>query len=194
MHGIIWTNTPQDIRPIWKYGFVWDGDKVFNKRINYVSSRTVNYIIKYVSKIDKEHPYYKTKVLTSKGIGANYVEKQKGQWNRNQYNGIDTKETYRTTTGHEIALPVYWRNKIYTEEEREKLWLQKLDKQERWICGEKIDISINDEEYNKTLQYYRKKNTQLGYGSNYKEWNQIDYENKRRELMRLTRIKNTNTG
>ena len=45
--------------------------------------------------------------------------------------------------GHKQALPIYWRNKIYSEEEREKLWLQKLDKKERYVNGQKIDISGN---------------------------------------------------
>ena len=32
-------------------------------------------------------------------------------------------------------------NKIYTDKERELLWLQMLDKKERYVCGERIDIS-----------------------------------------------------
>ena len=47
----------------------------------------------------------------------------------------ETKETYKNKTGHETALPIYYRNKIYNEEEREKLWIQKLDKEERWVGG-----------------------------------------------------------
>ena len=35
----------------------------------------------------------------------------------------------------EKGLPIYYRNLIYTEEEREKLWIEKLNKGERWIGG-----------------------------------------------------------
>ena len=45
--------------------------------------------------------------------------------NRNRdFNGVPVLaywETYRTSTGHKIAMPIYWRNKIYNDEEREKL-------------------------------------------------------------------------
>ena len=61
-----------------------------------------------------------------------------------------------------MALPIYYRNKIYTEEEKEKLWLEKLDKEERWICGEKIDVSKSEKEYFNLLEYYREKNERLG--------------------------------
>ena len=57
-----------------------------------------------------------------------------------------------------MALPMYYRNKIYTEEEREKLWIVKLDKEERWVCGEKVSIKGNEyEEYNKLRDWYRER-------------------------------------
>ena len=55
-------------------------------------------------------------------------------WIKNKFNqNGETREYYKTETGHKQALPIYWRNKIYSEEEREKLWLQKLDKEERYV-------------------------------------------------------------
>ena len=42
-------------------------------------------------------------------------------------------------------MPIYYRNKIYSEEEREKLWIQKLNSNTRYILGEKIDISKGEE-------------------------------------------------
>ena len=33
----------------------------------------------------------------------------------NKYKGEDTKETYRCKNGAKINLPIYYRNKIYTE-------------------------------------------------------------------------------
>ena len=55
---------------------------------------------------------------------------KRSDWENAKYkeNG-QTKETYINSQGFKMALPVYYRNKIYTEEEREKLWIEKLDKE-----------------------------------------------------------------
>ena len=135
IHGIIWTNEPlTEVEEKWKYGFMWKGDE--ERKLNYVNACTVNYITKYISKVDLDHMYYKSIVLTSAGIGREYTK----NWSstQNKYKGKETIETYRTTTGHKIAMPIYWRNKIYNDQEREQLWLYRLDKNERWVCGEKI--------------------------------------------------------
>ena len=181
IHGIMWTDESLDeIEKIWQYGYIWKGKE------NYVSEKTVNYLVKYVNKIDKVHTEYKPKILTSAGIGGGYIDR--GESRNNQYKGEDTNETYRTRTGHKIAMPTYWRNKIYSEAEREALWLQKLDKQERWICGEKISIKDGDDEYYSTLEYYRRKNKRLGYGDDSVNWDKKNYENERRKIKHWKRI------
>lgn len=188
LHGIVWTDIDlNEVERIWSYGYVWKGKNERGKLTNYVNERTINYIIKYVTKQDTIHPNYKSRILTSPGIGNCYTTK--GDYKNNQFKAEKTNETYRTRTGHKINLPVYWRNKIYTEEQRELLWLQKLDKNERWILGNKVDISKGDEEYQKGLQWARMKNTQFGYGSDQKKEEDAQYERERRILMQLTRIK-----
>jgi len=186
LHGIIWTNeSAETINKIWKYGYTWVGDK---NNGGYVNEQTINYITKYVTKTDIKHKEYNSKILCSPGIGKNYVDRYDSKLNK--FNGNDTKETYTTKQGIKLALPIYYRNKIWTEEEREKLWIQKLDKNERWVCGEKVDVSNGDEEYYKILDYYRKKNKRLGYGDDSKNWELKRYENERRNLKTLERIKN----
>jgi len=76
--------------------------------------------------------------------------------------------------------------------QREKLWLQKLDKQERWICGEKIDISKSEKQYYNVLEHYRRVNKELGYGNGQISWDREQYENTRRKIMQETRIINAN--
>ena len=105
-----------------------------------------------------------------------------------------TRQTYRLPNGAKSALPIYYRNKIYTEDEREKLWIQKLDKEERWVCGEKIDISKSEETYENVRKFYRKKNKELGYGDD-KTWNEENYKKKLERLRKhkqdaIDRIKN----
>ena len=89
-----------------------------------------------------------------------------------------------------MALPIYWRNKIYSEEEREKLWSIKLDKEVRYVGGEEIDVSKGNEEYYRSIEYYRKKNEQFGFGTNVKDWSQIEYEKQRRILNYRKRLNN----
>lgn len=189
LHGIIWTNNNLNIvEQHWKYGFVWKGKQTGSgKIINYVNEKTIGYICKYVHKRDEKHKHYKSKILTSPGIGSNYINTPDRKTNR--YKATETKEYYRTRTGHKISMPIYWRNKIYSDDEREKLWLQKLDKEERWICGEKVSIKNGQEEYEKLTKWYREKNKQLGYGSDERNMDEVLYEEQRRRIAQETRIK-----
>lgn len=185
LHGILWTDQPiEEIQQKWKYGTVWQGE--------WVNEQTINYIIKYVHKKDKLHEHYKPIVLTSAGIGRDYLKRQ--DVNKNKYKKGATKETYTNRQGYKIAMPTYWRNKIYSEEEREELWVEKLDKQERWVGGEKIDISQGEEEYYKLLKYYQQKSERLGYGTGKINWEKREYENERRILKIDQRIKSASGG
>lgn len=176
LHGIIFTDKcKEEIEERWAYGWIHIGD--------YVSERTINYITKYITKIDQDHKEYKPKVLTSSGIGKEYINNIDSK--NNKYKGKETDETYRFRNGTKANLPIYYRNKIYSEEEREELWLQKLDKEERWICGEKIDISKGEEEYYKTLKYYQDKNKRLGYGDDKKTWEEKNYKKIRKRLRKI---------
>lgn len=180
MHGIMWTKNKEDIEKIWKYGKVYIGD--------YVNEKTINYIIKYVNKTDEKHKEYKSKIFTSKGIGSEYINRQDSK--RNKYQKEETIETYKTRTGLELGLPIYYRNKIYSEEEREKLWLIKLDKEERWVGGEKVKFKEGEEnkEFYDLLEIKRKINKRLGYGDDKKNWELERYEKQRRNLKRKERI------
>lgn len=194
LHGIIWTDTPSEINRIWnngkfEYGYVWDGTRKNGQVVNYVNEKTVNYITKYVTKADLKHKSYKPKILCSAGIGRNYIDRYDAK--KNKFQGTDTQEYYKTRQGYKMGLPIYWRNKLYSEEERELLWIQKLDENVRYIGGEKI--SADDEEgYKELLKFYREKNARLGYGSP-ENWSMREYEEQRRKLLqdkRMANIKN----
>lgn len=193
LHGIIWTDDTKELDGIWQYGNVWKGyENTSNTLQNYVNARTVNYIIKYVTKVDEQHKTYKPIILTSAGIGNHYTTI--GNYITNEYKGIRTDERYRTATGHKTSLPIYWRNKIYTEEQRERLWLQKLDKEERWICGEKISIKEGEEVYYEVLEYHRKRTRNLGYDTPEFIWSRKQYEMERRELIHKKRLGGSDGG
>lgn len=188
LHGIVWTDQPlQKVEHHWNYGHVWKGKETrFGNLINYVSEATVNYMVKYMTKIDEQHKFYKQIILTSKGIGEDYHKSYNAQ--QNKFNDKQTEERYRTSTGHKMAMPIYWRNKIYTEEQREKLWLNRLDKNERYVCGERVTVEKNDKEYWGLVKWYREINKKLGYGQP-PDWEQQQYENMKRELKIQERIK-----
>lgn len=180
LHGIIFTEKGEEyIKEKWKYGNIYIGE--------YCNEKTVNYIVKYVSKQDEKHPGYKSVILTSPGIGKGYMNRT--DWKNNRYKKGETKETYRLPNGAKTALPIYYRNKIYTEEQRELLWLEKIEKEQIYVCGEKINISTESgqKEYYDTLQYYRRKNRQFGYGDDKKEWKFNEYNTTLKEINNITK-------
>ena len=173
LHGILFTDmSNKEITDIWQYGFIWFGQ--------YVNEKTINYIIKYINKQDKDHPNYIPRILTSAGIGSNYIKSENAKLNMFKEN--ETREYYTTRTGHRINLPIYYRNNLYSEEERETLWTEKLDKQKRYVCGEEIDISDNEIQYEKIREFYRHKNKRLGYGDDILKWDEKQYKNNQKRL------------
>lgn len=188
LHGIIWTDKVEDIKNIWYYGFVWTGNKKNERTINYVNEKTINYITKYMVKTDVQHKLYRSIILTSAGIGSNYVNSH--NYNNNKYKGKDTIEAYTSANGNKIALPIYYRNKLYTEEEREQLWINKLNENVRYVMGNKIDVSKGYDEYLKALKYAQYLNRNKGYGGENITWEEEQYEREMRMVKQNERMNN----
>lgn len=175
IHGLLFTTeTKETIEKIWKYGNIWIGD--------YVNGKTINYIVKYINKQDSLHKHYIPVVLCSPGIGNNYIKSKTVKINR--FQGKDTKEYYITNNNIKLPLPIYYRNHIYTDDQKEDLWINILDKEERWINGIKVDVSKNEDDYNKLLKYHRAMNRRLGYPED-ENHNEKEYERQRRNLKKL---------
>nr|WAE43517.1 MAG: replication initiator protein [Microviridae sp.] len=192
LHGIVWFKNEEEFiksDELWKYGMVLKGHEKKQGKItkyeNYVNEETIGYITKYVSKMDYDHKEYNAIILTSAGIGRNYINRQDAK--RNKYNEKNTKEYYTTETGHKVSLPIYYRNKIYTEEEREQLWRNKMDEETRYVLGAKVDISKGMDDYENTLQCAREKNIRLGYQTNEIDRDRLIYEQRIRIIMNETR-------
>ena len=126
MHGILWGDA--SLLKLWKYGYWYKGD--------YVNEKTINYITKYMLKIPEKNPEFVGKVMASKGIGKGYWKSYNAR--RNRYVPRITNESYKLPNGAEIPLPQYYRNYIYTDEEKEKLWVEKQERGYRYIGGEKV--------------------------------------------------------
>ena len=185
LHGIVWSDDISQLKNIWGNGYVWDGKEINGKKQNFVNEKTVNYITKYITKKDEKHKEYQSIILCSAGIGKNYINSFNAKMNK--FIGDETYTKYKTKTGLEIALPMYYRNKLYNDDEREKLWITQLNKEERYIMGNRIDVSMDMNEYFNGLEYYRKLNKELGYGNGKIDWKRLKYEEEIRKLKQALR-------
>nr|DAF82400.1 MAG TPA: Replication associated protein [Microviridae sp.] len=130
LHGIFFGQKSAElIKKHWKYGFSFIGQ--------YCNSRSVNYMTKYMLKVDTKHPEFKQIVLSSKGIGSEYMNRLDYLWQKQNYKNINVA-TYTFRNGTKMAMPKYYKNKIFTEKEREKMWINNLNRGLLWIYGEKV--------------------------------------------------------
>ena len=100
------------------------------------------FVTKYMTKIDEEHPDFVGKVLCSRGIGAGYTKRPDAA--KHKYKKGETIETYRLRNGSKINLPIYYRNQLFTEEEREALFLDKIEKGIIYVMGQKVYLYYNN--------------------------------------------------
>lgn len=155
LHGILFTEAEEEeIKERWGYGNIHVG---YN-----MGDRCINYIIKYVTKTDNDHKGFKGKILLSAGIGKGYTEGFNAK--QNKYKGEKTNETYKLNNGCKTKLPLYYRNKIYTEEEKEKMWIDKMNKNEIYILGRKVSTE-NENEVKEAIKYAREINEKRGFGT-----------------------------
>lgn len=112
-HAIIFNADCDDIVNSWHTGFV---------HIGKVTNASIYYTLKYISKAptqsnepDEDDDRTKEKSLMSKGLGQSYLTKEKVKYHK--------KDVTRPVTllgGEVVALPRYYRDKIFTEEEKIK--------------------------------------------------------------------------
>ena len=154
LHGIVWgIGNDKLITDKWKYGITFTGF--------FVSEKTIQYITKYMTKIDEQHKEFTGKVLCSQGIGKGYTERSDA--NKHKYKKGETIETYRLRNGAKINLPIYYRNQIFTQKEREKLFIDKIEKGIIYVMGQ--PVSRDDEKYYLALLEEGRKTEQRLYGN-----------------------------
>lgn len=184
LHGIIFHDTPitlEELQNTWQYGIVDNG--------KYVNTQTIAYIVKYVTKIDNDHKGFKAEIFCSAGLGKEYLNKDRAK--ANQYIQGNTNETYTLDNGRIVNLPIYYRNHIYSEEEREKLWIEKIEKDEMYINGIRVrNISSEKgiQQIEDILKQQQKDNISKGYGDNSREWNKKEYNTTLRKLNAKSRL------
>lgn len=164
LHGIIFKKlTNEELQSLWKYGITDIGYSC--------QERAVNYIIKYVMKKDEINENFTSKILCSAGLGKDGI-----QYRNNKFKGEETKEYHLMPNGTKIGLPIYYRNKLYTEEQREKLWINRLNKKTVWIDGIELPCrNLKDlERINKVRKQAQENSESLGYKK--PEWKVKDWK------------------
>lgn len=173
LHGLIWCS--KELIKKWKFGYLYIGQ--------YVNEITLKYVTKYMLKIPEKHPEFIGKVMCSKGIGSGYEQSLNAKtWNK--FRGRNTNETYILNNGTKVNLPEYYRNKLYTDQEKEALWIAKQERGYRYICGEKVSTEdVNT--WDNLTEYYQKRAQRL-YNEKPEDW---DKERQKRRLERMRRYR-----
>lgn len=118
----------------WTDGYSYNGYSTSEKCINYIS--------KYMTKKDDINPEFIGKVLASPGLGAGYTERAKQY---HTYHGEHTHEEYINYNGTKETLPRYYKEKLWTEEQRQELWIIKENKGIKWIGKQKFNTNSQEE-------------------------------------------------
>jgi len=203
MHGIIWTNEkPEDISRIWKYGSITIGKRTFingksinNYTLGYVNGETIGYIMKYITKMDFDHKEYKARIFLSPGIGREYINSPNGK--SKKYIKDNTDTTYMHRDGTKTQLGRYLMDKIFTDDEKELIQIDNLNKNKRYIGKLEIDISTQKglDTYEKIRNNRRVLNNRLGYGNNTPNYERRILERDKRNekfYAKINKAKNSN--
>lgn len=173
LHGILFSDETLEftnLQPVgrtfnanwkyWKYGIVNVG--------TYVGEKTIEYVSKYMTKLDKDHKGFEGKVHCSPGLGKAFTETL--YFKSYKYIPGKSRNDYIASNGAKMALPKYWKNKAYNEDEREIIWSEAMDKGDTYINGTRYGKETNPE----TIEQIRKKaqedNIKLGFGDRTAKW------------------------
>lgn len=174
LHGIFFGQKSAElIKKHWKYGFIFIGQ--------YCNSRSINYMTKYMLKVDIKHPEFKQIVLASSGIGSGYFDRLDWQWQKQNYKRLEVP-TYTFRNGTKMAMPKYYKDKLFTEKERNKMWINNLNRGLLWIYGEKV--KADDWETIDNLRSYWQKYGREIMGDNPIAWNAMKERRKEEKQRR----------
>lgn len=123
-HMIIFNADPEKVEHAWSQykagvGFIPFGD-IF---IGEVNEASIGYTLKYMQKpgkipMHKNDDRVKEFSLMSKGLGANYITDNMSQWHKND---LLNRMYVPIKDGKKIAMPRYYKDKIYSETQKLKI-------------------------------------------------------------------------
>lgn len=133
-----------------------------------ITPASVAYTLKYISK-GKKVPSFEfddretEKALMSKGMGLAYITPATKRFHKIQREDLTSRLYVPIMDGKKIAMPRYYRNKIYTKAELAKIAVQmsqkcqRLEKVEDYLAREKIKDDIRINKYHKHERAKHKK-------------------------------------
>jgi hypothetical protein len=116
--------------------------------IGNVSDASIGYTLKYMSKksqipMHQNDDRKKEFSVMSKGLGSNYITDSMIKWHKNL---LEERMYIPIKDGKKIAMPRYYKDKMYNEEEKDKIALYMVKK------SEELDLEISKEFYSFTEQ------------------------------------------
>lgn len=141
-HIILFNATPEDAIAAWSL----DEKLIGNVDIGRVSEASVAYVLKYVNKQQEYIPDWKDIEqpfkLGSTGLGKNYLTHA-----IQKYHKDDIERNYVQSGTHKVAMPRYYRDRIYDDQDKaeQAQWIQKLQREK--IVELKKQIGDQDYDY-----------------------------------------------
>ncbi|QCQ84629.1 replication initiator protein [Blackfly microvirus SF02] len=127
-HAIIFNVRMELLQDAWGLGEIHYGN---------VSGASVGYTLKYISKPGrvpqhKNDDRQKEFSLMSKGLGANYLTPKMVKWHKND---LENRMHLNLQGGKKCAMPRYYKNKLYSDQEKEILKQANLERTLRDIAA-----------------------------------------------------------
>lgn len=177
LHGIIWSDTEigkEYLEYYWHYGEIWCGE--------YCNQQTINYIVKYITKIDTDHKGFYGQIFASPGIGRRWVDRHQNDPTYT-YRPGKSRTDYVLKNGQKVKMPTYFKNKIYNEDEREKIWRDFMDKEKISIMGIEHTLDIGHKTLTNIINKAQEVNYEQEYGDDSPEWKKTPTNITERMLM-----------
>lgn len=119
-HMLLWTDAPVSfLEENWKSSI--DNSRMgaihFGKLTVASAMYTLKYIIQPKVKTSDDDPREKTRAQFSKGLGLSYLTTEMYEWHTFDY---DAPEMFSVINGNKVALPRYYKNKIFTKFQMKK--------------------------------------------------------------------------
>jgi hypothetical protein len=118
-HIILFNANPEHIKRAWAL----NNKHIGTYHIGNVSHASIGYTLKYMSKkslipMHKNDDRKKEFSVMSKGLGSNYITTQMINWHKND---LEQRMYIPIEDGKKIAMPRYYKDKMYNEEEKDKI-------------------------------------------------------------------------
>lgn len=140
-HAIIFNARLDLVQPAWDKGDIHYGT---------VSGASIGYTLKYMCK-DSKKRYYGTKddratefSLMSKGLGLNYINDKTSEWHKSD---LDNRMYLPLMDGQKCAMPRYYKDKMYNEDERDKI---------AYACFKKAQLEVHPNYSDEQILHYFK--------------------------------------